>query len=162
MRPATAEDYYVRLKRSLDLVLRRLGQPCTVEEVAAEAVFSRFHCQRMFRAMTGESIAELVRRLRLQRAAHRLRHESVNVIEVALDAGYGSEEAFSRAFRRGCGMSPNRYRTAWPPPAFSSQARESGTTRERIEWKSIPQQEVSTWKFVSRPLTILRWPASVM
>ena len=120
MRPATAEDYYVRLKRSLDLVLRRLGQPCTVEEVAAEAVFSRFHCQRMFRAMTGESIAELVRRLRLQRAAHRLRHESVNVIEVALDAGYGSEEAFSRAFRRGCGMSPNRYRTAWPPPAFSS------------------------------------------
>ncbi len=41
----------------------------------------------MFRAMTGESIAELVRRLRLQRAAHRLRHESVNVIEVALDAG---------------------------------------------------------------------------
>ena len=120
MRSATAEDHYVRLKRSLDLVLRRLGRPCTVEEVAAEAAFSRFHCQRMFRAMTGESIAELVRRLRLQRAAHRLRHESVNVIEVALDAGYGSEEAFSRAFRRGCGMSPNRYRTAWPPPAFSS------------------------------------------
>ena len=122
MRSATAEDYYVRLKRSLDLVLRRLDQPCTVEEVAAEVGFSRFHSQRMFRAMTGESIAELVRRLRLQRAAHRLRHESVNVIEVALDAGYGSEEAFSRAFRRGCGMSPNRYRTTWPPPAFSSSS----------------------------------------
>ena len=120
MRSDTAEDYYVRLKKSLNLILRRLDQPCTVEEVAAEAGFSRFHCQRMFRAMIGESIAELARRLRLQRAAYRLRHESVNVIEVALDAGYGSEEAFSRAFRRGCGMSPNQYRTAWPPPPFSS------------------------------------------
>lgn len=120
MRPATAEDYYVRLKKALDLVLRRLDQPCSVEEVAAEAAFSRFHCQRMFRAMTGESIAQLVRRLRLQRAAYRLRHESIDVIEIALDAGYGSEEAFSRAFRRACGLSPNRYRTAWPPPAFSS------------------------------------------
>ncbi len=120
MRSATLEDYDVRLSRALDLVLRRLDQPLTVEEVAAAAGFSRFHCQRMFRAMTGESIAELVRRFRLQRAGHRLRHESVKVIEVALDAGYGSEEAFSRAFRRGCGMSPGRYRTAWPPPPFSS------------------------------------------
>ena len=76
----------------------------------------------MFRAMTGESIAELVRRFRLERAGHRLRHESVNVIEVALEAGYGSEEAFSRAFRRGCGLSPSQYRTASPPPAFGSPA----------------------------------------
>lgn len=119
MDPTTAEDHYLRLRRSLDLVLGRLDRPWTVEEVAAEAGFSPFHCQRLFRAMTGESIAGLVRRLRLQRAAHRLRHESVTVIEVALDAGYASEEAFSRAFRRGCGVSPNRYRTAWPPPTFS-------------------------------------------
>ena len=40
--------------------------------------------------------------------------------EVALDASYDSAEAFSRAFRRGCGLSPSRYRTAWPPPAFGS------------------------------------------
>ena len=122
MRSATAEDYYSRLKMALDFVVRRLGQPCTVEEVAAEAAFSRYHFQRMFRAMTGESIAELVRRLRLERAAHRLRHEPVSVLEVALDAGYGSEEAFSRAFRRGCGISPNQSRTAWPPPVFSTPA----------------------------------------
>ena len=70
--------------------------------------------------MTGESITALVRRLRLERAAHRLRHESVDVIEVALEAGYNSEEAFSRAFSRGCGMSPSRYRKAWPSPSFTS------------------------------------------
>ena len=76
----------------------------------------------MFRALTGESVSELVRRLRLERAAYRLRRESVTVTDVALDAGYDSAEAFSRAFRRGCGMSPSRYRSAWPPPAFGIPA----------------------------------------
>ena len=99
---------------------KRRRDTSLVEEVAAEAGFSRFHCQRIFRGLTGESTAELVRRLRLEYAAHRLRHESVNVIDVALDAGYSSEEAFSRAFHRGCSVSPGRYRTAWPPPTFSS------------------------------------------
>lgn len=119
MRYTTAEDYHSRLSKALDFVLLRLDESCTTEEVAAEAGFSRFHCHRIFRAMTGESISELVRRLRLERAAHRLRHEPVKVLDVALDAGYGSEEAFSRAFRRVCGMSPSRSRTAWPPPTFS-------------------------------------------
>ena len=54
MRSATAESYYRRLNRALDFVVRRLGQPPTIEELAAEAAFSRFHFQRMFRAMTGE------------------------------------------------------------------------------------------------------------
>ena len=70
MRSTTAESYYRRLDRALALVLRRLDRPPTIEELAAEAAFSRFHFQRMFRAMTGESVAELVRRLRLERAAH--------------------------------------------------------------------------------------------
>ncbi len=124
MRHVTAESCYSRLVKALEAVAGRLDHPWTVEEVAAEARFSRFHCQRVFRAMTGETIAGLTRRLRLERAAWRLRHEPVDVIEVALDAGYNSPEAFSRAFRRGCGMSPSRYRSAWPLPRFAGpQAR---------------------------------------
>ncbi|MYH91867.1 MAG: AraC family transcriptional regulator [Gammaproteobacteria bacterium] len=122
MRSVTAESHHRRLVRALEYIAGNPERPCTVEEVAAAAAFSRFHCQRMFLAMTGESIADLVRRLRLERAAWRLRQEPVDVTEAALDAGYSSAEAFSRAFRRGFGMSPSRYRTAWPPPRFGSQA----------------------------------------
>ena len=122
MRAATAESYHRRLGRAVDFIVRRLDRPCSVEEVAAEAAFSRFHCQRMFRAMTGESIAELVRRLRLERAAWRLRQERFSVTDAALDAGYESTEAFSRAFRRGSGLSPSRYLNAWPPPPFAGPA----------------------------------------
>ena len=120
MRSTTAQAYYRRINRALDFIVRHLDRPCTVEEVAAEAAFSRFHFQRIFRSLTGESVSELDRRLRLERAAYRLRREPITVIEVALDAGYDSAEAFSRAFRRGCGMSPSRYRRARPPPAFGA------------------------------------------
>ena len=119
MRSVTAESYYRRLVRALEFIAGRLDRPCTAEEVAAGAAFSRFHCQRMFRALTGESIAGLARRLRLERAAWHLRHEAADVTDVALDAGCNPAEAFSRAFRRGCGISPSRYCTAWPPPQFA-------------------------------------------
>lgn len=74
MRGPTVESQHRRLERAIRFVVGRLDSVCMVEEVAAEAAFSRFHCQRMFRAMTGESVAERVRRLRLERAAWRLRH----------------------------------------------------------------------------------------
>ena len=137
-----------------------LSSPCTVEDVAADAAFSRFQCQRMFRAMTGESIADLARRLHLERAAWRLRHESVGVTEVALDAGYNSAEAFSRAFRRSCGMSPSHYRTTWPPPKFGSPV---STVRyypgeERVE-VDLPSEDRLQSRTPRRPNSCAECPA---
>ena len=50
--------------------------------------------------MTGETIADHVRRLRLERAAMELRSGAKQVIQVALDAGYEAHAAFTRAFKR--------------------------------------------------------------
>ena len=124
MRSVTAESYYRRPARALEYTAGNLDRPCTVGEVAAEAAFSRFHCQLMFRAMTGESIADLVRRLRLERTAWHLRHD---VTEAAVDAGYSSAEAFSRAFRRGFGMPPaGTYRL------IAAEIRESGPAAGQV------------------------------
>lgn len=154
MRTATADDYHRRLRQSLDFIVQHLGEPCGVEDIAAVSAFSRFHCQRMFRAMTGESITELIRRLRLENAGYRLRQERTSILEIALDAGYGSEESFSRAFRRGCGVSPGKYRKTWPPPTFSSPRTRvrydpiqrsvefdppGGTSNLRVQIKNLPE-----------------------
>lgn len=56
MRSTTAQAYYRRINRALDFIVRHLDRPCTVEEVAAEAAFSRFHFQRIFRSLTGEPL----------------------------------------------------------------------------------------------------------
>jgi AraC family transcriptional regulator len=68
--------------------------------------------------MTGETIADHVRRLRLERAAMELRSGGRQVIQVALDAGYEAHEAFTRAFKAAYGVSPAAFRRATGPVAI--------------------------------------------
>lgn len=82
--------------------------------LAANAQYSRFHFQRLFREQTGETPGDCRRRLRLERAAYQLQRTTRSVTEIALDALYDSLEGFSRAFRRAYGVSPSYYRRLEP------------------------------------------------
>ena len=62
--------------------------------------------------MVGEPVQEHVRRLRLERAAHRLKLQDNPVTDLAFEAGYDSHEAFTRAFHAMFGMSPSQFRAA--------------------------------------------------
>jgi len=105
----TSED---RLQWLLDIVEQSLAEPeLRGEALAQRAHLSRFHFDRLVAAALGESPAALRRRLLLERAAHRLTVGDDQVIEVALDAGYGSPEAFTRAFSRAYGAPPSAYRS---------------------------------------------------
>jgi AraC family transcriptional regulator len=100
-----------RLSGILDLVQGSLDQPETTgDDLAGRAFLSRFHFSRLVTAALGEPPGEFRRRLLLERAAHRLSDTADPVIEVALDAGYGSPEAFARAFSRAYGAPPSQYR----------------------------------------------------
>ena len=114
-RPRTAIDYHTRINRVLAHICAHLDAELDTQELARIAHLSPFHFHRVFRAMTGETIGGLVRRLRLERASQALRR-GAPLIEIALDAGYGSPEAFSRAFREAFAMTPTAYRAALPPP----------------------------------------------
>ena len=72
MKPTTAEDYRSRMNRVLAHLAGRLDDPPGLEELARIAHFSPFHFHRVFRAMAGESVGALLRRLRLERAARTL------------------------------------------------------------------------------------------
>jgi len=100
-----------RLRWILDLVEDSLDKPqLTGDGLAAQAYLSRFHFDRLATAALGEPPGAFRRRLLLERAAHRLASTQAPVIEVALDAGYGSPEAFTRAFGRAYGATPSAYR----------------------------------------------------
>ena len=82
----------------------------TAEALSARVHLSRFHFDRLVSAAAGEPPAAFRRRILLERAAYRLTTSDDEVLEVALEAGYSSHEAFTRAFRRAFGVAPSQRR----------------------------------------------------
>lgn len=94
----------------VEYIDRHLDQKLDLGALAAVASFSPFHFHRLFRALMGEALGDYVRRRRLELAAIRLRAQGVSVFDIALGVGFGSPEAFTRAFRARFGCSPTQWR----------------------------------------------------
>ncbi len=105
-------EYDRRLHRVLSFIDARLGEPLDLSRLAREANFSAFHFHRIFTALTGETVAAYVTRRRVEVAAARLLSQPrLSVLAVALDVGFGSPEAFTRAFRKQFGCAPSVWKT---------------------------------------------------
>lgn len=98
------------IRRTIEEIEGRLDDPPGFRELADKAFLSPYHFHRIFRAMVGESPAELIRRLRLERAATQLYRTKTPITEIAFDAGYATHEAFTKAFQSEFGMAPSIYR----------------------------------------------------
>ena len=112
MKEQTFEDYRQRMLAVLVHIQRHLDADLSLAELAAVASFSPFHFHRLFHGLVGESVKEHVRRLRLERAAHQLRHTGQPVMEIALSAGYQTPESFTRAFQKMFQQAPTEFRVA--------------------------------------------------
>ena len=110
MRRTTLESYRERILRVLSHIERHLDEELSLDDLARVACFSPCHFHRIFRGLVGEPVKEHVRRLRLERAAWRLRFKNQPVTGIAFDAGYEAHEAFTRSFRARYGESPSAFR----------------------------------------------------
>ncbi|MDQ7989320.1 MAG: AraC family transcriptional regulator [Candidatus Dactylopiibacterium sp.] len=108
-----------RLRQVANHVDAHLGQPLSLDDLAQIAHLSRFHFERVFTDYSGETPLARVRRLRLELARRRIeRGLDCSMLELAFDSGYGSAEAFSRAFSAHHGQPPSRiHRRAQAEPA---------------------------------------------
>lgn len=104
----TAADTFAEFVDHLAGALDDHGAPA--EEVAGRFHFSRFHFDRMISQVAGEPPQAFRRRVLLERAAYRLVTTSAPILDVAVEAGYGSHEAFTRAFSRAYGAAPAAWR----------------------------------------------------
>ncbi|MBN2131216.1 MAG: AraC family transcriptional regulator [Sedimentisphaerales bacterium] len=111
MKESTQKLYEERLLRVLVFIQQNLDEPMPLEELARVAHFSPYHFHRIFRGMVGESLKEHIRRLRLERAALRLKHTDRSVLDIALEAGFQTHESFTRAFGALLGCSPSQFRS---------------------------------------------------
>ena len=105
-------EYAARMHRVIETIDRDLDKPLDLDTLAAVAHFSPFHFHRLFTAWTGETLGDYVRRRRIELAAIRLiAQPRVPVLQIALGVGFGSGEAFARAFRQRYGCSASAWRT---------------------------------------------------
>lgn len=110
---APRAEYERRMNRVLDHIDRHLDAQLDLPSLADIANFSRYHFHRIFAAWMGETIGDYVRRRRLEVAAHKLAAGGT-VLEVALATGFGSGEAFARAFKVRFGCTPTEWRSDQP------------------------------------------------
>jgi AraC family transcriptional regulator len=150
MKQTTLDDYKRRLLNVLVHVQRSLDDPLDLDALARTACFSPFHFHRIFKGMTGESVMEYVRRLRLERAATQLKLSSKTVTRIALDAHYETHEAFTRSFKTLFGMSPSRFRAArqelLSPRALRFKSH--GGTAMEVRIKAIEPKRVAFMRHV--------------
>lgn len=123
---AAPPTYPDRINRAIDHVLQHLDEPLRLEAVARVACFSPFHFHRIFRTLTGESLAGFVKRARLERAIALLSRQDwavrrrPSLTDIALACGFSSSADFSRCFRQRYGVPPSRFDAV----SFRSKRRE--------------------------------------
>ena len=96
--------------RSLWFIESNLSGVLTLNAVADQAGVTPYHLARIFVETTGHPVMRYVWRRRLTRAAEALAYGQASVLTIALDAGYASPEAFTRAFRCEYGLTPSQAR----------------------------------------------------
>ncbi|MFE4260704.1 GyrI-like domain-containing protein [Streptomyces sp. NPDC056883] len=127
-----------RLNQALEHLESRLDQDIDMAEVARIAAVSEYHFRRLFSALAGMPLPVYVRRRRMTLAGAEVLAGELTLLDVAVRYGYGSGEAFARAFRSVHGIGPGEARrtgavlTAQPRMSFRVVVEGSTTMRYRI------------------------------
>ncbi|HAU1248544.1 TPA: AraC family transcriptional regulator [Legionella pneumophila] len=133
--------YQQKLENMIDFIGKHLDEELSLESLSEIFCISKFHFHRLFTAFTGLSLQQYIKWLRLKRAAHQLVVEKdQSVINIAINAGFESHEAFSRAFKKSCGFSPSQFRQGfgrsyWEQPPYCLPRQ--GRIDMKVDIKSI-------------------------
>jgi len=138
-----AGPYEARLMRVLEHIHDNPAGDLSLDTLADIAAMSRFHWHRVFVAMTGETCAEAVRRVRLHRAACLLVQSDRPVAEIAAATGHSGPQAFSRAFKAAYGLPPASFRArgALVPPRHT--IRKGDTAMFPVDIDTLPARRLA-------------------
>jgi AraC-like DNA-binding protein len=111
-RPSEPESSSLsRVTRVVRMIENDSEIPQDLKSLAGIARLSSYHFLRMFEGITGTTPHQYILRLRLRRAAARLREKPTKISDIALGSGFGDISNFNRTFRAEFGMSPRAYRS---------------------------------------------------
>ncbi|EKY4214611.1 helix-turn-helix domain-containing protein [Vibrio alginolyticus] len=127
-----------RIQSVLDYIHTNLDSTLSVDEISKASCWSRWQLQRVFQQHTGISVAHYIRELKLSLAAERLIHTSDRSLDIAIEMGFTSEHAFSRAFRNMFSKSPREYR----------KTQQLSGLRQPLTLRKTPEEEKKHQRFI--------------
>jgi AraC family transcriptional regulator len=151
--------YVARINRVANYIDAHLADPLDLDTLAEVAHFSPWHFHRIFQGMTGETLADCVRRHRLEAAAQRLlRQPAQTALHIALEVGFASAEVFSRSFKAHFGCTPTAWRRGqWQQWAdqHANQLRKihQGQHKEYQDTVLVFRQDSDIWPASQEPLS---------
>ncbi len=137
-----AASYEGRVLRVLAYIHDHPAGDLSLDALADVAAMSRFHWHRVFRAITGETCAQSVRRIRLHRAACWLVQTDRPVARIAADIGYPNVKSFGRAFSEAYGSSPVSFRNAGQFLPANLQLKTGGYPMYPVSTRTEPARRV--------------------
>ncbi|MEO0637775.1 MAG: GyrI-like domain-containing protein [Pseudomonadota bacterium] len=135
-------SYEDRINRVVDYVHDHLDEDLDLDTLAEVACLSRYHWHRVFQGLRGETVIQLVARLRLARASRQLIQTDCSVAEIARKSGFNSDRAFSRSFGKAYGMSPSRYREHGAHAEFQAARNEGNSTMFQVNIIDAPERHL--------------------
>ncbi|OJJ12040.1 hypothetical protein BKI51_10310 [Alphaproteobacteria bacterium AO1-B] len=106
----TAVSPQHRIARICVLIESDLSRPWRIDQLADACAMAQHHFQRRFAAATGETVAGYVKSRRLEKAARLLSRSNMRVLDIALECGFQTHAALTRAFSAHFGLSPAAFR----------------------------------------------------
>ena len=105
-------NYLQNVQAGIDYIENNLDAEISAANVAKVAGISQWHFQRIFKALTNETLKTYIRSRRFANALEKLLLTNDRILEIALEAGFESQESFTRAFKQAFNITPNQYRKA--------------------------------------------------
>ncbi|MBW7454071.1 AraC family transcriptional regulator [Paenibacillus sepulcri] len=103
-------SYINMIQRSILFIEDNLFNPLSLKTAAGHVHISPWHFHRLFRMVAGEPAAVYIRKRRFSIAAMELLESNKRIIEIAVELGFASHEAFTRSFKQVTGITPEQYR----------------------------------------------------
>ena len=100
-------NYLDRVQKGIDFIEANLDAKIKLKHVAQVACISQWHFQRIFKALTNETLKNYIRSRRLSNAMDKLLNTQERIVDIALISGFESQESFTRAFTKHYGLTPN-------------------------------------------------------
>jgi AraC family transcriptional regulator len=141
-------EYISRINNTFDYIESNLEKPMNLEELAAVANFSKFHFNRIFHSIVGETPFQFILRVRIENAATLiLTNKKESISEIAQKCGFSDLSIFSRNFRNYFQMSASQYRASKSKNSnLSQQESNNHQTAERPIQYFCPELKTLKWR----------------